>query len=157
MALSKVRAVLLYVRLSWILATHALFLALLLTRVIRGTDWNWFLVFIPLFLFDGLAVTYYAFYIVSCVLKKLEHGYQDEGSGFAAVCFPRQNISLPVLLLYGLGLPVKLAGEVSLCFSLQSAVPHFVPGILFSVLFLELGCSFFYYSFKPTIALLQGR
>ena len=33
---------LLYVRLSWILATHALFLALLLTRVIRGTDWNWF-------------------------------------------------------------------------------------------------------------------
>lgn len=155
--MGKTRAVLLYLRLSWIFLTHALFLALLLARVLRGTGWNWFLVFIPLFFFDILSATYYVLYIVAYVLRKLDHGFQDEGSVFGAVCFPRQNISLLVLVLYGVGLPVKFAGEILLCLALESLVPHFVPGILFSLLFLELVCVFFYHSLRPTIDLLLER
>lgn len=51
------------VLLTWFLGL--VFLILLVIRLDQRTNWNWFIVFIPLWIFDGVVITYAAFYIVS--------------------------------------------------------------------------------------------
>ena len=107
--------------------------------------------FSPVFVFDGVALMYCLAYLITYIAKR---DSDDEEYG-TFNCFPLQTISLAVLLLYAVGLPLKIAAEIVLCFSLQDSVPFYVPGILFSLLFLELGCALMYYSLKPAIRLAQ--
>jgi len=51
------------VLLTWFLGL--VFLILLVIRLDQRTNWNWFIVFIPLWIFDVVVLSYAAFYIVS--------------------------------------------------------------------------------------------
>ena len=138
-----------YFRLSWILGLHGLFVALLLSRVLQGTDWSWFLTFIPLFLFDGLAAVYWVFYLIGYIVRKVNEEEEEE-----SVCFPKQTMSIVVVIFYAGGLPLKVAAEILLCFALSKAVPYYVPGILFCLLFLGIGVILAFYSLKPPLSLI---
>ena len=142
-----------YIRLVWILGLHVLFVSLLLSRALGEVSWSWFLVFIPLFVFDGLCVVYWVMYLVFYILNRLNSDYDDDDYG--GICFPRQKVSLVVLIFYAIGLPLKLAAEILLCFALMSSVPFYVPGILLTLLFTEIGCVLMYYTLKPTFTLIQ--
>jgi len=48
--------------LSWFLCL--VFLILLVIRLDQRTHWNWFIVFIPMWIFDGAVLIYAAFYVV---------------------------------------------------------------------------------------------
>ena len=147
-----IKAVLQYFRLVWILLLHSLFTALLLVKVLADKDWSWFLVFVPLLVFDALSFVYWVIYLISYVWKRLNE-YDD--NEWSSTCFPRQSISLIVLLFYALGLPLKTAAEILMCFSLMNSLPFYVPGVLLCILFLEIGCALMYYNLKPTFALIQ--
>jgi len=49
--------------LSWFLGL--VFLILLVLRLSERTQWNWFIVFIPMWIFDGAVMTYAGFYVFS--------------------------------------------------------------------------------------------
>lgn len=49
--------------LTWFLSL--VFLILVFIRLSQPTQWNWFIVFIPMWIFDGTVLTYAGFYLVS--------------------------------------------------------------------------------------------
>lgn len=149
--MSVTKRLLLYFRLLWILGLHALFIALLLSKLFRDTGWSWFLVFIPLFVFDGIAVVYWVLYFVSYIANKLDDYEHD----WTYVCFPEQKISILVLVFYAVGLPLKIAAEILLCFSLKDSIRFYIPGVLLCALFLEIGGVLLFYSLKPAFWLIQ--
>lgn len=55
--------------------------------------------------------------------------------------FPGQSLSLLTLLAYGVGILLKIVGEILLVIHLQepSSVGAFIPAIFFMLLFLEVG------------------
>lgn len=139
-----------YLRILWIWGLHVVFVALVLSRVFQEAAWSWFLVFIPLFVFDGLAAVYWVLYLTGYIIRKVRDEEEDD-----SICFPKQTVSLVVLIFYGGGLPLKIAAEILLCFSLTHSVPFYVPGILFCLLFLAIGTIMTFYSLKPPFALIQ--
>lgn len=139
-----------YLRILWIWGLHVVFVALVLSRVFQETAWSWFLVFIPLFVFDGLAAVYWILYLIGYIIRKVRDEEEDD-----SICFPKQTVSLVVLIFYGGGLPLKIAAEILLCFSLTNSVPFYVPGILFCLLFLGIGAIMTFYSLKPPFSLIQ--
>ncbi len=151
------QAVFQYIRLLWIYLLHAVFLSLLLTKVLRDLDWNWFYVFAPLFVWDGISLLYFVLYLVSYVAKLINDYDDDDYDEWVTFCFPMQSISILTLVFYAVGLPLKVAAEILLCFSLRNSVPFYVPGILFCILFLWVGGVLLLYSLKPALRLVQRR
>ena len=139
-----------YFRLLWIWGLHVVFVALVLSRVFQEAAWSWFLVFIPLFVFDGLAAVYWVLYLIGYILRRVKNEEEDD-----SICFPKQTVSLVVLIFYGGGLPLKIAAEILLCFSLTNSVPFYIPGILFCLLFLGISAIMTSYTLKSPFALIR--
>jgi len=92
------------VLLTWFLGL--IFLILLVIRLDQRTNWNWFIVFIPLWLFDVVVLTYSVFYIVSRLRSD-----------------PRQLFTVPHVRkkLYVLGtVLLKMTTQTLLCLRLSS-------------------------------------
>ena len=165
------KAVLMYFRLGCIYILHTLFIGLVLGRVIGNTDWNWFLVFIPLFIFDAVAAIYWIIYLVMYIWMRVNDELDDDignraGGGvclklyddkYKPICFPNQSMALLVIILYLIGAPFKLIIEVLLCLSFGSIIPFYVPAILMSLFFIGLCGVMLYYSLKPSIELIRGH
>lgn len=128
--------VLQYLRVFLILALHAIFVLLTLTRVSGDESWNWAFVFIPLFIFDVLSVIYWTLYLVSYIITR-----RDDEFSWTERVFPGQSPSLLTLIAYGVGIPLKIVAEILLVLHLQepSIVRAFIPAIFFTLLFLEAG------------------
>ena len=156
-----------YTRLSLIYGLHTLFGVLLLSKVVAETRWNWFLVFIPLFIFDIISVVYWFIYLITYIWMRVNDELDDDignraGGGvcimfydedYKPICFPHQSLSLVVTILYFLGIPTKVAAQILLCLALGNTVPFYVPGVLFCLLFLGAGIGTFYTSLKPMLTL----
>lgn len=157
------RAFLLYLRLGWIYLLHVVFSGLLLAKLIEDVSWTWFIVFIPVFVFDVVCGVYWIAYLVTYIRLRLDDDL-DEGTGtlctpqydedYNPVCFPRQSVSILVLLLYIIGTLLKLASEVLLCLALNGTISFLAPGSVYSVLFFGAGISLLYFSLKPTFMLV---
>lgn len=159
------KGALVYIRLSLIYGLHTLFGALLLGRVVGETSWNWFLVFIPLFIFDFIAAIYWLIYLVTYIWMRVNDELDDDignraGGGlciifydehYKPICFPQQSMSLLVVIFYFLAIPAKLAAQILLCFALSGSVQFYIPGILFCLLFLGSGIGMFVTSLKPVL------
>lgn len=158
-----IRGFLVHFRLSWIYFLHAVFSGLLLAKLIEETSWNWFLVFVPVFVFDLLCAIYWITYLVTYVRLKYNGRLDDDlfdtfcipndEPDYNPVCFPRQAVSALVLLMYFIGILLKLASEVLLCLALNGTISFIAPGSTYSVLFFATGLSLFYFSLKPTFML----
>jgi hypothetical protein len=59
--------------LSWFLGL--VFLILLVIRLDQRTQWNWFIVFIPMWIFDGAVLIYAAFYLVNRCRSTRNHAW----------------------------------------------------------------------------------
>jgi hypothetical protein len=156
--------VLLYLRLGWIYLLLVIFSGLLLAKLLEGTSWNWFIVFVPVFVFDGLCAVYWISYLCTYIGLRLDDELDDGTTGnslciptydvdYHSVCFPRQSISILVLLLYVVGILLKLVSEVLLCLALNGTISFIAPGSVYSVLFFVAGLSLLYFSLKPTFML----
>ena len=156
-------SVLLYLRLGWIYLLHVIFSGLLLAKLLEDTSWNWFLVFIPIFVFDALCAVYWINYLCTYIGLRLDDelygsitdtlcipNYDED---YHRVCFPRQSISALVLLLYIVGILLKLVSEVLLCLALNGTISFIAPGSVYSMLFFGAGLSLLYFSLKPTFML----
>lgn len=148
------KGVLQYVRISIILGLHALFVFLALVRATGDGDWGWYIAFIPLFIFDILSVVYWVIYLINYIKKWLENWDDDE---YQSVFFPRQSLSLLVLIFYGVGIPLKIAAEILLLLHLREpgTIRVFIPCILFMLLFLEVGSVAVFYTLKPVVRQLR--
>lgn len=165
------KAVLMYMRLGCIYGLHALFVGLVLGRVIGKTDWNWFLVFIPVFIFDAVTAIHWVVYLVMYIWMRVNDELDGDignraGGGvciklyddnYKPICFPNQSMALLVIILYMVGAPFKLIIEITLCLSLGNTVPFYVPAILLCLFFLGLIGVMVYYSLKPSIELIRGQ
>ena len=157
------RGVLLYIRLGWIYLLHVAFSGLLLAKLVEETSWNWFVVFVPVFVFDVLCGVYWVTYLVTYARLKNDGDLDDDivdtlcipsfSESYNPTCFPRQSMSALVLLLYLIGILLKLVSEVLLCLALNGTISFIAPGSVYSVLFLGVGLSLLYFSLKPTFAL----
>ena len=156
-------SVLLYLRLGWIYLLHVIFSGLLLAKLLEDTSWNWFLVFVPVFVFDALCGVYWIGYLCTYIGLRLSNELDDSitdtlcipnyDEDYRPVCFPRQSISVLVLLLYVVGFLLKLVSEVLLCLALNGTIAFIAPGSVYSVLFFGAGLSLLYFSLKPTFML----
>lgn len=154
---------LLYFKLGWICLLHVAFSGLLLEKLIGDTSWNWFVVFVPVFVFDAVCGIYWVAYLVTYARLKLDGDLDDDitdalcipsfDESYNPMCFPRQSVSALVLLLHFVGIPLKLVSEVLLCLALNGTISFIAPGSVYSVLFLGMGLSLLYFSLKPTFAL----
>lgn len=82
------------------------FLILMVLRLDRKVNWNWFLVFIPMWVFDAVVIIYITFkMIVHC-----KNGF-DHRSDF--------NISVSRKVFYMCAVLLKLSFQVLLCMRLQ--------------------------------------
>lgn len=157
------RALLLYIRLGWIYLLHVIFSGLLLAKLLEDTGWNWFLIFVPVFVFDALCGVYWIFYLVTYIQLRLDYELDDSTTDTFCIpnydedyntkCFPRQSVSVMVLMLYIVGILLKLASEVLLCLALNGTISFIAPGSAYSVLFFGAGLSLLYFSLKPTFML----
>lgn len=162
-----ITSALLYLRLGWIYLLHVIFSGLLLAKLLENTGWNWFLVFVPIFVFDSLCAVYWMRYLCAYIglriNDKLDGSITDTlcvpsyNEEYHLVCFPRQSISVLVLLLYVAGILLKLASEVLLCLALNGTISFIAPGSVYSILFFGAGLSLLYFSLKPTFALAKER
>ena len=160
-----VRGFLLYFRLGWIYLLLAAFSGLLLAKTIEDTRWNWFIVFVPVFVFDTVSAVYWVAYLVTYVQLKVAGDLDDDLADTLCIpnydedynpkCFPRQSVSALVLLLYFFGILIKLASEVLLCLALNGTISFIAPGSVYSVLFFGTGLSLLYFSLKPTFSLVS--
>lgn len=128
--------VLQYFRVVLILGIHALFVLLTLARANRDDSWNWSFVFIPLFIFDAFSIVYWILYLLSFIVTRRGHEFV-----WTKTVFPGQSLSLLTLIAYGVGIPLKIAAEISLVMHLQepSGVRVIIPAVFFMLLFLEVG------------------
>lgn len=159
------KGILVYIRLSLIYGLHTLFGTLLLSRVVAETRWNWFLVFIPLFIFDFISVIYWIIYLVTYIWMRVNDELDDDignraGGGvcimfydedYKPICFPQQSMSLLVIILYFLAIPTKVAAQILLCLALGNTISFYIPGVLFCLLFLGAGIGMLCMSLKPTL------
>ena len=160
-----VRGILLYFRLGWIYFLHVVFSGLLLAKLVEDTSWNWFIVFVPVFVFDAVSAVYWVVYLVTYVRLKHDGELDDDiadtlcipnyDENYNPKFFPRQSVSALVLLLYIIGILIKLASEVLLCLALNGTISFVAPGSVYSVLFFGTGLSLLYFSLKPTFMLVS--
>lgn len=132
--------VLQYVRVSFLLGLHALFVLLTLARATGDDAWDWYFAFIPLFVFDALSIVYWIHYLISYIAVK--RGSNVRWIGRNSVLPPGGlSFSLRHLMAYGVGIPLKVVAEVLLMLHLQHPenIRVFVPAVLFMLLFLEVG------------------
>lgn len=156
-------SVLLYLRLGWIYLLHVIFSGLVLAKLLEDTSWNWFIVFVPVFVFDALCGVYWISYLCTYIKLRLDDELDNSATNILCTpnydedyhshCFPRQSISVLVLLLYLVGILLKLVSEVLLCLALNGTISFIAPGSTYSVLFFGVGLSFLYFSLKPTFML----
>lgn len=158
-------SVLLYLRLGWIYLLHVIFSGLVLAKLLENTSWNWFIVFVPVFVFDALCGVYWISYLCTYIGLRLNDELDSSTTctntlcipnydeDYHSECFPRQSISVLVLLLYLVGILLKLVSEVLLCLALNGTISFIAPGSAYSVLFFGVGLSFLYFSLKPTFML----
>jgi len=96
--------------LSWFLGL--VFLILLVIRLDQRTQWNWFIVFIPMWIFDGSVLTYVGFYVVN----KCKHISHDN-------CVTRTQFwitfKLPSKLQFVIAIVFKVAVQILLCLKLE--------------------------------------
>ena len=136
-----------------------------MAKLLEDTGWNWFLVFVPVFVFDALCGVYWISYLVTYIRLRLDDELDDSitdtlcipnyDENYSPVCFPRQSVSVMVLLLYIVGILLKLASEVLLCLALNGTISFIAPGSVYSVLFFGAGLSLLYLSLKPTFMLVN--
>jgi len=112
--------------LSWFLAL--VFLILLVIRLDQRTNWNWFIVFIPMWIFDGAVLTYSAFYIVSRC--------KSEPMALCGVFLARKIHFLITVIL-------KMTTEILLCLKLEVTSWNFPLYYVFIPLWLILGVALF--------------
>ena len=154
-----------YFRLGWIYVIHVVFSGLLLAKLTDETSWNWFIVFVPVYVFDAVAVVYWITYLLKYAQLKYDDRLDDDGilnalcfpsynEHHTPTCFPKQSMSVVVLLMYTAGILLKVASEVLLCLALNGTVSFIAPGSAYSVLLLGSGLSFLYFSLKPTVYML---
>lgn len=160
-----------YLRLGCIYGLHALFVGLVLGRVLGKTDWNWFLVFVPVFVFDAVTAVYWIIYLVMYIWKRMNDELDEDignraGGGmclklyddsYNPICFPNSSMALMVIILYLVGGPFKLVIELLLCLSLGNVIPFYVPAIFLCLFFLWLTGVMLYYSLKPSMKLIRGQ
>ena len=160
-----VRIFLLHFKLGWIYLLHVIFSGLLLARLLEDTGWNWLLVFTPVFVFDALCGVYWIAYLITYIQLRLDDEFYDSVTDTLCVpnydedynpkCFPRQSLSVLVLVVYFVGILLKLASEVLLCLALNGTISFIAPGSAYSVLFFGAGLSLLYFSLKPTFLLAR--
>ena len=158
-----VKLLLVYFRLGWIYLLHVVFSGLLLAKLTDETSWNWFIVFVPVYVFDAAAVVYWITYLVTYIQLKYEDRLDDgdiidvlcmpnyNEHRNTPTCFPKQSISIIVLLMYAAGILLKVVCEVLLCLALNGTISFIVPGSAYSVLLFVGGLSFLYFSLKPMV------
>ena len=86
---------------TWFL--YLLFLILLVLRLDQRMTWNWFLIFLPLWLFDSIVIVYIIFYMIThCKYR-----------------FDRHDMSM-LRKMYYLGVAfLKMAFQVMICLKLE--------------------------------------
>ena len=155
MARVTCKGVLLYARLSVFLGLHGVFVVLALLRALSsGQDASpsWYVVFSPLFIFDGLAVVLWAIYLLAyfAVKRNGDSIWADRNSPV----FPGQQASLLYLIAFAVGIPLKLAAEILFALYLQDgAVRVFIPAVLLMVLLLETALVASYEALSPLLGL----
>lgn len=147
--------VLQYIKVLCILGLHVVFVVLTLVRATSGAQWSWFIPFIPLFVFDVISVVYWIGYLIAYIYNKWTGLDLDEEDSKLLQFFPKQTISLLVLLAYALGIPLKVVAEILLALHLSDpgSIRTFVPALLFMLLFLEIGIVAVIQMLKPIVRL----
>ena len=139
------------IRLLGTLILHALFFALLITKI-KFDSLSWEVVFVPLFIFDFFAILYTIVYLIQYCMKKINDWENSEEADESVLItiLPVESTELPALLFFSIGLCLKVTAEVLLLIHLTGQIDRpYVPGILFCLLFAETWVAFIYYSLFP--------
>jgi len=121
--------------LTWFLGL--VFLILLVIRLDQRSQWNWFIVFIPMWIFDGIVLIYATFIIISQFKSESRYLYTS---------FMSRKVHFVIIVLF------KLILELLICLKLE--VPSLNIPLYF--VFIPLWCIFAYVTGRMVHSLVQS-
>lgn len=101
---------------TWFLAL--IFLILLVIRLDQKSNWNWFIVFIPMWIFDGTVLIYSIFFMINRC-KSMRNSSRGGSNSLSMTSKQYCTLVIKRRLYYVAGILLKMTTQILLCLKLE--------------------------------------